>query len=50
MKLLPRQSSTRFSLPIKNIENNPMQSSGPGRWRAMPATPFDTSGKSAALI
>jgi hypothetical protein len=29
MKLVPRQSSTRFSLPTKNIENNPMQSSGP---------------------
>jgi hypothetical protein len=29
MKLLPLQSPTRFPLPTKNIENNPMQSSNP---------------------
>jgi hypothetical protein len=29
MKLLPLQGRTRFSLPTKNIENNPMQSSRP---------------------
>jgi hypothetical protein len=29
MTLLPRQSSTRFSPPNKNIENNPMQSNRP---------------------
>jgi hypothetical protein len=29
MKLLPLHSSARFSLPNKNIENNPMHSKGP---------------------
>jgi hypothetical protein len=29
MERLPRQSSTQFWLPNKNIENNPMQSNRP---------------------
>jgi hypothetical protein len=37
--------------PIKNIENNPMQSNkGLAAMDALPAKTFDTSGKSPALF
>ena len=51
MKPLPLQSQDPVPLPTKNIENNPMHSSqAVAGMSDCQRQPFDTSGKSAALI
>src|SRR5664279_5396493 len=50
MKPLPLQGSTRFPLPTKKSKTTPCKVAGQSPACATPATTFDTSGKSAAVI